>query len=328
MMRAIINDSAKIFGRAVVMPNLLPPITTVDQAIHYRQRILKALPANSEFNPLMTLYLTDNTSYQELEIAAASPYIHGIKLYPAGATTNSDAGITSIEGCYPLIETMQQLSLPLLIHGESTQQEVDIFDREKVFLEKVFLPLCQNFPNLKTVLEHITTNDAVQLIKESAKNVAATVTAHHLLINRNDLLGGGIKPHNFCLPIVKREKHRQALLHAVTSGSNKFFLGTDSAPHPRTAKESTCGCAGIYTAHQALPLYAEAFDSVGKLDKLEGFASHYGADFYGLPRNKRKIILQKKEIIIPKSINYDDGQLIPFRAGEKINWSVLNIRKS
>lgn len=320
-MRSIVKDSARIFARAIIMPNLPRPITRVDQAVKYRARILQALPANSGFNPLMTLYLTDNTPVEEIVRAAESPHIHAIKLYPAGATTNSDAGVSSLKNCYPVIEKMQELAIPLLVHGEVTTKEIDIFDREKVFLDKVLAPLLNKFPVLKTVMEHVTTAEAVQFINDSSGNVGATITAHHLLINRNNLLVGGIKPHYFCLPVVKREKHRLALLDAATGGSGKFFLGTDSAPHPQSGKESACGCAGIYTAHQALPFYAEAFDSVGKLESLEIFSSHSGPDFYGLPRNSGKVTLRQTEGEVPDSIPYGKDQLIPFRAGSTIKWT-------
>ncbi|MCP4294834.1 MAG: dihydroorotase [Proteobacteria bacterium] len=327
-MRSIVQDTARIFARAIIMPNLPQPVTRVEQAEQYRIQIQHALPPESEFNPLMTLYLTDNTSVKEIQKVAESPHLHAVKLYPAGATTNSDAGITSLDNCYPVLEMMQKSSIPLLIHGEVTSDKIDIFDREKIFLDQVLTPLISRFPDLKIVLEHITTGDAVQFIRNSPENVGATITAHHLLINRNHLLVGGIKPHNFCLPVVKREEHRIALLEAATSGSNKFFLGTDSAPHAQSAKENACGCAGIYTAHQAIPFYAEAFDSVGKLEKLEYFSSHSGADFYGLPRNSRKITLQKEEQLIPETIPYGEEQLVPFRSGQMINWSAHPDKKT
>jgi dihydroorotase len=288
-LKAVLPDTAKQFARAIVMPNLRPPVTTTELAIAYRERILQALPAGMAFEPLMTLYLTDNTSAEEIKRAKASSIVHGVKLYPAGATTNSDSGVTSLDKCAAALEAMQDVGMPLLTHGEVTDANVDVFDREKVFIERHMQPLLKRYPNLKVVFEHITTQDAAEFVAQAGNNVAATITAHHLLMNRNAMFTGGIRPHHYCLPVLKRETHRQALVKAATSGSPKFFLGTDSAPHARSAKETTCGCAGMYTAHSAIELYAEAFEEANALDKLEGFASFYGADFYGLPRNAEKI---------------------------------------
>ncbi|HUK03543.1 MAG TPA: dihydroorotase, partial [Burkholderiales bacterium] len=286
-MASVLADTARRFARAIVMPNLQPPVTTTQQALHYRERILGALEgsAGPGFEPLMTLYLTDDTSAEEIGRARLSGHVHAVKLYPAGATTHSDAGVTRVSRCFAALEKMEQLGLPLLIHGESTDPMVDIFDREKAFIEEVLGPLVERFQGLKIVLEHITTRDAVHYVEVTGPNVAATITAHHLLLNRNALFLGGMRPHHFCLPVLKREEHREALVEAATSGNAKFFLGTDSAPHARAAKEAACGCAGIYTAHAALELYAAAFEEAGALDRLEAFASHHGADFYGLPRN-------------------------------------------
>jgi len=316
----VLADTARTFARAIIMPNLKPPVTTVDQALAYRQRILAALPEGSSFEPLMTLYLTDNTSADEIRKAAAQPDIHAVKLYPAGATTNSADGVTDISKTYAAIEAMAETGLPLLIHGEVTEPNVDIFDREQVYIERILSPLLERFPTLKVVLEHITTQQAAEFVQQGPDNLGATITVHHLLMNRNAMFRGGMNPHLYCLPILKREQHRQALIAAATSGNPKFFLGTDSAPHPRQAKESACGCAGIYTAHAALELYAEAFDQAGALDKLEGFASHYGADFYGLPRNTGTITLIKEDWDVPASLHFGNEELIPLRAGGSIHW--------
>jgi len=316
----VLADTARSFARAIIMPNLKPPVTTVDQALAYRQRILAALPEGSDFEPLMTLYLTDNTSADEIRKAAAQPEIHAVKLYPAGATTNSADGVTDISKTYAAIEAMAETGLPLLIHGEVTEPDVDIFDREQVYIERILSPLLERVPTLKVVLEHITTQQAAEFVQQGPDNLAATITVHHLLMNRNAMFRGGMNPHLYCLPILKREQHRQALVAAATSGNPKFFLGTDSAPHPRQAKESACGCAGIYTAHAALELYAEAFDQAGALDKLEGFASHYGADFYGLPRNTGTITLIKEDWDVPASLHFGNEELIPLRAGGSIHW--------
>lgn len=305
------------------MPNLSPPVTTTEQAISYRDRILKHRPPASSWEPLMTLYLTDNTSPEELQKAKHSSLIHGVKYYPAGATTNSDAGVTRLKGVYPLLEQLQKLDIPLLIHGEVTDSEVDIFDREAVFIEKHLAPLTESFPRLRIVLEHITTREGVEFVLASGEQVVATITPQHLLYNRNHLLVGGIRPHLYCLPILKRDNHQQALLAAATSGNPKFFLGTDSAPHSRTNKETSCGCAGCYSHHAAIELYAQAFDQEGALDKLEGFASFFGADFYGLPRNKDKISLQLESWKVPQSIPFGDSDLSPLAAGETLHWKML-----
>ncbi|AFJ03773.1 Dihydroorotase [Methylophaga frappieri] len=315
-----VTDTARQFVRAIVMPNLRPPVTTTAMANDYRQRILAARPDNSDFEPLMTLYLTDNTPASEIEMAVDSEFVKAVKLYPAGATTNSDAGVTHLRHCANTLEMMQKLGMPLLIHGEVTDPEIDIFDREKRFIEDKLIQLRRDFPELKIVFEHITTKDAADYVNEANAYLAATITPHHLLYNRNDLLVGGIRPHYFCLPILKRNIHQQALLKAATSGSNKFFLGTDSAPHPRHDKESSCGCAGIYSAHAALEFYAEAFESMNALDKLEAFASFHGPDFYGLPRNKGTITLHRKAWQVPESLDFADSQLIPLRAGEMLQW--------
>jgi dihydroorotase len=315
-------DTARYFGRAVIMPNLSPPVTTTDLAKQYRERILSARPASSEFAPLMTLYLTDNTSGDEIQKAYDSGFIHAVKLYPAGATTNSDAGVTDLQNCSSALEAMQRLKMPLLIHGEVTSAEIDIFDREKVFIDQVLIQLLKDYPELKVIFEHITTADAAQFVEQSDHTIAATITPHHLLLNRNDLLVGGIRPHNFCLPVLKRNTHQHALIKAATSGSPKFFLGTDSAPHAQHLKENACGCAGIYSGHAAIELYAEAFEAADALGKLEGFASHFGPDFYGLSRNTKTIELVKNSWTVPEQLAYSDYQLIPMRAGEAITWQV------
>ena len=318
-----VADSARCFGRAIIMPNLQPPIINTGQAASYRQRILAARPADSQFEPLMTLYLTDNTTQEDIVSAVESGFVKAVKLYPAGATTNSAAGVTNIANCYTTLETMQELGLPLLIHGEVTHNHIDIFDREKVFIDEKLIPLLRDFPELKVVFEHITTREATDFVAEASNFVAATITPHHLLLNRNDMLVGGIRPHHFCLPVLKRNTHQQALIAAATSSNPKFFLGTDSAPHSQHAKESACGCAGIYSAHAAIELYAEAFDAAGCLDKLEGFASFYGADFYGLPRNSQRITLQKTEWQVAKALSFADETLVPMRAGETIRWKLI-----
>ncbi len=314
---------ARTFNRAIIMPNLRPPITTTEDASAYRQRILAALPRESSFQPLMTLYLTDNTSTEDIESAKQSGIVHAVKLYPAGATTHSDAGVTRLEKTYGALTKMEELGLPLLIHGEVTDPDVDIFDREKFFIDQQLIPLVAHFPRLNIVLEHITTKDAVDYITDASDNVAATITAHHLLLNRNAMLVGGIQAHHYCLPVLKREAHRQALVAAATSDNPKFFLGTDSAPHPRSAKETACGCAGVYTAHAAIELYTEAFEAAGALDRLEAFASFRGADFYGLPRNQDTITLTKEPWTVPPSYHFADEQLIPLRAGQRVLWQVM-----
>ncbi|MEX0965462.1 MAG: dihydroorotase [Pseudohongiellaceae bacterium] len=317
--------SARVFARAIVMPNLKPPVATVEEAIAYRQRIISALPTGSSFDPLMTLYLTEKLSPAEVTRAHEATCIQAIKFYPAGATTNSESGVAELECVYPVLEKMAELGLPLLVHGEVTDSHIDIFDRERVFLETVLAPLIQRFPQLKLVLEHITTKDAVDFVNSQDANLAATITAHHLLLDRNDLLAGGVRPHFYCLPILKRRIHQRALVEAATGGSTKFFLGTDSAPHSRDSKETSCGCAGIYSAHAALELYAEVFEAENALDKLEGFASFYGADFYGLPRNHNKITLKKEAQNVPAEFTFGSSTVIPMRANETISWSVVEI---
>jgi dihydroorotase len=319
---SIANHTAAQFARAIVMPNLKPPVTTTELAQEYRERVLANVDEQYDFEPLMTLYLTDNTSSEEINTAADSKFIHALKYYPAGATTNSDQGVTDFKKTYAALEAMMRHGIPLLVHGEVTDSDVDIFDREAVFIDKVLTPLVKDFPDLKIVFEHITTKAGVDFVLSAKENIAATITPQHILLNRNDLFKGGLQPHNYCLPILKAEDDRQAVQDAATSGNAKFFLGTDSAPHERKNKETSCGCAGIFSAHIALELYAEAFEAVGKLDKLEAFASHYGADFYGLPRNKDKITLIKEECDIPETIAFGDSVLVPFRAGETISWQL------
>ncbi|CUA83592.1 MULTISPECIES: dihydroorotase [Gulbenkiania] len=323
-MAAVLPDTCRQMGRAIVMPNLRPPVTTVEAAAAYRARILAARPAGSRFEPLMTLYLTDNTSAEEIRRARASGFIHGVKLYPAGATTNSDAGVTAIDKAMPALEAMAESGLPLLVHGEVTDPDVDVFDREAVFIERVFEPLVRRLPQLRVVFEHITTREAAEYVAQASANVAATITAHHLLMNRNALFTGGIRPHHYCLPVLKREQHRQALLKAATSGSPRFFLGTDSAPHAQGAKEAACGCAGMYTAHAALELYAEAFEEADALDRLEAFASFHGPDFYGLPRNSETVTLVRESWPVPASLPYGDTVLVPLRAGETLRWKLAD----
>ena len=323
LMHSVLPDTARQFARAIVMPNLRPPVTTTSQAQAYRTRIITTLPASSGFRPLMTLYLTDNATAQEIQRAKSSGVVHAVKLYPAGATTNSDAGVTDIRKTYPALEEMQRCGMPLLVHGEATDPAVDVFDREAVFIERVLQPLFKDLPELRVVFEHITTQEAVQFVRDTAGNVAATITAHHLLYNRNTLLVGGIHPHYYCLPVLKREMHRAALLQAATGGNKKFFLGTDSAPHAQHTKENACGCAGCYTAHAAIELYAEAFEQVGALGKLEGFASFYGADYYGLPRNTQKITLRKEEWQVPATVGFGEHRLVPLRAGEMMQWKLV-----
>ncbi len=321
-LKTVLPDTAKQFGRAIIMPNLRPPVTNADLAAAYRSRILDALPSGLSFEPLMAIYLTDNTTEKDIIKAKESGIVHGVKLYPAGATTNSDSGVTSLDNCEQALNAMQEVGMPLLTHGEVTDADVDVFDREKVFIDRHMKPLLAKYPDLKVIFEHITTKDAAQFVQEAGANVAATITAHHLLMNRNDIFRGGIRPHHYCLPILKREVHRQALVAAATSGSAKFFLGTDSAPHAKGAKESACGCAGMYTAHAAIELYAEVFEAADALDKLEGFASWYGPDFYGLPRHGDKITLRKQAWQVPESYPYDGGELVPLRAGESIAWKM------
>jgi dihydroorotase len=321
-----VPHAARLFGRAIVMPNLKPPVTTVKDAIAYRERIMAAVPAGSAFQPLMTLYLTDRTSPAEIALASTSGVVTAAKLYPAGATTNSDSGVTALEQLYPTLEAMQEHDLPLLIHGEVTDADIDIFDRERVFVERHLIPITQRFPELRVVLEHITTKEAAEFVANASSKVAATITVHHLLLDRNAMLAGGIRPHLYCLPILKRETHRQALVAAATSGSPKFFLGTDSAPHARPTKETACGCAGIYTAHAAIELYAEVFDHAGALDKLEAFASFHGPDHYMLPRNTDRITLTRREVPVPATFPFDGDTLVPFRAGTSVAWSAEDAR--
>ena len=322
-LKAVLPDTARQFARAIVMPNLRPPVTTTELALAYRARILEALPVGMKFEPLMTLYLTDNTSADEIAKAKASGLVHGVKLYPAGATTNSDSGVTSLDKCAEALAAMEKLGVPLLVHAEVTDSDIDVFDRELVFIERHMIPLLKKYPALKVVFEHITTKDAADFVALAPANVAATITAHHLLMNRNDMFKGGIQPHHYCLPVLKRETHRVALVKAATSGTAKFFLGTDSAPHARYTKEAACGCAGMYTARTAMELYAEAFESVHALDKLEAFASFNGADFYGLPRNTEQVTLVKESWKVPGSLPYDGDVLVPLRADQMVHWKMV-----
>jgi dihydroorotase len=322
-MESVLPDTARRFARAIVMPNLKPAVRTTAQALNYRERILGALPEGSSFEPLMTLYLTDDTSPEEISRAKLSGRVFGVKLYPAGATTHSDEGVTRLSRCFHALEKMAELGLPLLVHGESTDPAIDVFDREAAFVEEALGPMLERFPNLKVVLEHITTREAAQFVEVTGPNVAATITAHHLLLNRNALFLGGIRPHHYCLPVLKREAHREALVEAATSGNPKFFLGTDSAPHARPTKETGCGCAGIYTAHAAIEFYATAFEEAGALDKLEGFASTFGAQFYGLPLNASQITLVREEWRVPERLRFGAEELVPLRAGETLPWKLL-----
>ena len=317
-----VADAARCFARAIVMPNLRPAVRTTAQALDYRERILGEVPDGSSFEPLMTLYLTDDTPPEEISRAKLSGRVFGVKLYPAGATTHSDEGVTRLSRCFHALEKMQEFGMPLLVHGEVTDPAIDVFDREQVFLEEVLGPLLERFPHLKVVLEHITTREAAQYVEVTGPNVAATITAHHLLLNRNAIFLGGIRPHHYCLPVLKREVHREALVEAATSGNPKFFLGTDSAPHARNTKEAACGCAGIYTAHAALELYAAAFEEAGALDKLEGFASVFGAQFYGLPLNDGTATLVREEWRVPERLRFGKDELVPLRAGETIPWKL------
>ncbi len=318
-----VGDAARTFGRAIVMPNLVPPVRNAAEADAYRQRIPAARPAASRFEPLMVLYLTDRTSAEEIRTAKASGFVHAAKLYPAGATTNSDSGVTRIDNIFEALEAMAEVGMPLLVHGEVTRAEVDVFDREKQFIDEHLRRVVERFPTLKVVFEHITTGDAAQFVREAPANVGATITAHHLLYNRNHMLVGGIRPHFYCLPILKRNTHQEALLDAAVSGNPKFFLGTDSAPHARHAKEAACGCAGCYSAYAAIELYAEAFEQRTALDKLEGFASLHGPDFYGLPRNTDRITLVREEWQAPASLPFGDFDVVPLRAGETLRWKLL-----
>jgi len=322
-MASVLPYSARQFARAIIMPNLKPPVTTVALAAAYRDRILQALAPGARFEPLMTLYLTDNTTPAEIDRAGASDFVHAVKYYPAGATTNSDSGVTRIDRAYPALEEMQRADLPLLLHGEVTTPGVDIFDRERVFIDTVLAEIVRRFPALRVVLEHVTTRDGVAFVESAGPNVAATITAHHLLYNRNAIFLGGLRPHWYCLPVLKREEHREALVRAATGGSARFFLGTDSAPHPRNEKESACGCAGCFTAHAALELYAEAFETAGALDRLEAFASFHGPDFYRLPRNTERVTLERQAQDVAPAIAFGDEALVPLRAGERLAWRLV-----
>jgi dihydroorotase len=323
VLAATVADAARCFARAIVMPNLKPAVRTTAQALDYRERILGAVPEGTGFDPLMTLYLTDDTPPEEIARAKLSGRVFGVKLYPAGATTNSQEGVSRLSRCFHALEKMEELGVPLLVHGETTDPAIDVFDREQVFIEEVLGPTLERFSRLKVVLEHITTREAAQFVEVTGPNVAATITAHHLLLNRNALFIGGIRPHHYCLPVLKRETHREALVEAAISGNPKFFLGTDSAPHARSTKEAACGCAGIYTAHAAIELYAAAFEEAGALDKLEGFASQFGAQFYGLPLNRSNITLVREEWRVPERLRFGDGELVPLRAGETIPWKLV-----
>ncbi|MBD3850457.1 MAG: dihydroorotase [Acidobacteria bacterium] len=323
-MRDVVVHSARRFGRAVIMPNLQPPITTVAEARAYRRRIVDALPENAAFEPLMTLYLTDLTPPDEIAAASVDDAIVGVKLYPAGATTNSEAGVTDLDLVMPTLEAMSDHGLPLLVHGEVTDPAVDIFDREKVFIERVLAPLVERVPGLNVVFEHITTADAVAWVLQAPSRVAATITPHHLMLDRNAIFGGGIHPHLYCLPVLKRDTHQNALVWAVTSGNPRFFLGTDSAPHPKNAKECANGCAGIFSAHAAIELYVEVFEDADALDLLEGFASHHGADFYGLARNEGEVVLVREEWAVPMTYAFGDHEVVPLRAGETVRWRVAD----
>lgn len=323
MLRLVLADTAHRFGRAIVMPNLRPPITTVRQAREYRDRIIQATPKGSTFEPLMTLYLTDTTSTDEIAKAKESGFVHAVKYYPAGATTNSANGVTDIRRVTHVLAAMEKLGVPLLLHGEVTDPDIDVFDREAVFIDRHLAPLSYRFPGLKMVMEHITTRSAAQFVEAASNNVAATITAHHLLLNRNAMFAGGLRPHHYCLPVLKREEHRKALIHAATSGNPKYFLGTDSAPHARHAKEASCGCAGIYTAHAAIELYTEAFEQVDALDRLEAFASIHGPNFYGLTPNLTTIALKKTSWVVPDLIGADDDAIVPFRSGQSVSWRLV-----
>lgn len=321
-MRDVLPHTAARFGRAIVMPNLKPPVTTTDLAQAYRERIVAALPPGNRFEPLMTLYLTDNTRPDEIVRAKQSGVVHAVKYYPAGATTNSDSGVTAIEKCFPVLEAMAKAGMPLLVHGEVTDASVDIYDRERVFIDRTLAPLVERIPGLKVVMEHITTREAAQFVISAPPRIAATITAHHLLMSRNAMFAGGVRPHLYCLPILKRELHREALMAAAVSGNPKFFLGTDSAPHARHTKENDCGCAGMYTAHAGIELYAEAFAAANALDRLEGFASFFGADYYGLPRNAEKITLVNESWNVPASVPFGPDMLVPLRAGATVSWKI------
>jgi dihydroorotase len=328
-MAAVLPHSARQFARAIVMPNLRPPVTTTALAQEYRDRILAALPVGLAFEPLMTLYLTDHTKADEIRRAKASGFVHGVKLYPAGATTNSDSGVTDLRKPRAALEAMQAVGLPLLVHGEVTHASVDVFDREQVFIDAVLHPLRKDFPQLKVVFEHITTREAAHYVRDAEGPIAATITAHHLLFNRNSIFmtadgRAGVRPHYYCLPVLKREAHRRSLVEAAISGNPRYFLGTDSAPHPKGEKEAACGCAGCYTALNALELYAEAFEDAGRLDRLEAFASHFGADFYGLPRNRARVTLQRRATTVPAELPLGTTTVVPLRAGESLRWMLAD----
>lgn len=322
ILKTVIAHTARQFARAIIMPNLKPPVTTVDQALDYKHEILRAVPANLDFKPLMTLYLTAMTTPAEIRKAAESDHVYACKLYPAGVTTNSDAGVSHLESIYPVLEAMEKYDMPLLLHGEVSNTEVDIFDRERIFVETHLPNLCQYFPNLRMVLEHVTTQEAVQFVQSSGRQIAATITPQHLLFNRNAMFSGGIRPHNYCLPVIKRERHRLTLVEAATSGNPKFFLGTDSAPHLTSLKENNCGCAGCYSAFAALELYADAFEKADALDKLEGFASFYGADFYRLPRNTGTVTLEKTSWQVPYFYGDTNISITPLKANEELSWKM------
>ncbi|MGZ4994004.1 MAG: dihydroorotase [Methylobacter sp.] len=322
VLQTVLPHTARQFARAIIMPNLKPPVTTVAQALSYREEILQAVPEGLNFTPLMTLYLTGSTTADEIKNAAESEYVLAFKLYPAGATTNSDSGVADVKAVYPLFAAMEHYDIPLLIHGEITDDACDIFDRERVFIDTCLTDIARNFPDLRIVVEHVTTTEAVQFVQDAGTNIAATITPQHLLFNRNAILAGGIKPHYYCLPVIKRESHRLALVKAATSGSPKFFLGTDSAPHLTSLKETACGCAGCYSAHAALELYAEAFERVDALDKLEGFASFYGADFYRLPRNSGTVTLEKTVWKVPSVYGESDIAITPLKANEALSWKL------
>ena len=321
-LRAVLPHTAQRFARAIVMPNLKAPVTTVTQALAYRERILAALPPGARFEPLMTLYLTERTTPEEIAAAKKSGFVHAVKYYPAGATTNSENGVTDLARCRAVFAAMEKHDLPLLLHGEVTDPAVDVFDREPVFIERHLAPLVRDFPRLRIVLEHVTTRQAVEFVTQAPANVAATITVHHLLHNRGAMFQGGLRPHYYCLPVLKREEHRLALVKAATGGNPKFFLGTDSAPHARRAKEAACGCAGIYTAHAALELYAEVFEAAGALMQLDAFASHFGPDFYRLPRNRDSVTLVKESWTVPGEFSFGDDTLVPLRAGETVGWKL------
>jgi dihydroorotase len=322
---AVVKFTAERFGRAIVMPNLKPPVTTAAAATAYQKRVLAALPKASAFTPLMTLYLTDGTVAEEIDRALAARCVHGVKLYPAGATTHSDAGVTDIRQTYAVLERMEKCGMPLLVHGEAARPDVDVFDRESVFIDETLVPLIERFPRLKVVFEHITTARAVEFVVAAREGVAATITPQHLLHNRNAIFAGGIRPHYYCLPILKRERDRVALVHAAVSGNPRFFLGTDSAPHERSTKETSCGCAGMFTAHAAIELYAEVFEESGRLDRLEAFASHFGADFYGLPRHEERITLTREPWRVPERYPFGEGTVVPYRAGETVAWRLAPV---